>query len=194
MAGHMHHRRSWLQRNAAAPSTRALLALRLLAVSAAASVLFPAAPAQAQSVSGGAGVYVSFTFGKQLGVGYGLEGHFMGILQGAGECPSEARAGLGGIFQIGGINRSTLRMVGAVQGGGELIGPHSMGVLGELGLAAHVVAKERGVGLHTGVTLDLPFFTNFFARQEWFLDEYSVGNGWRVLPTFGFPFGCIAGR
>lgn len=178
-----------------ASRVRARLAARLLAIAAAAAVWAPS-EAQAQEFSGGGGLYVSFTFGKELGVGYGLEAHMMGILVGQSECSNDRRAGVGGMFQLGGINGSTLRMVVAAQGGTELGERGTPGLVGEIGLAAHLAAKSPGVGLHSGLVLDTPYVANIFGRAEWFLDEYSVGVGGRFLGTFGLPGGqtCIIGR
>jgi hypothetical protein len=141
----------------------------------AATVLFPlSAHAQynlAGRATGGGGVYVSFTFGQELGVGYGLEGHFDVFAR--GDClSSKAPAGAGGLFQVGGINGSTLRLMGAARGG-SVLGPGAL--LGELGLTGHI-GESRGIGLHTGIDYNAYVIDTFF-RQEWLLAEYSVGVG-----------------
>lgn len=177
------------------PPSRARLAKRLLAIAAAASIWAPSA-AKAEEFSGGGGVYVSFTFGKELGVGYGIEGHMMGLLAGTETCSSNRRAGVGGMFQLGGINGSTLRMIVGAQGGTELGDLGTPALIGEIGLAAHLAAKSPGVGLHSGLMLDTGYSANIFGRAEWFLEEYSVGVGGRFLGTFGVPGGqtCVIGR
>ncbi len=100
-------------------------------------------------VFGGAGFHVSFTFGEQLGVRWGLEGNVMGLAEGG----CTARSGGYGVIQLGAINTSRMRRIAAAQGGSQFLqgGP---GLVGELGVAAHILAGEPGVGLHTGVLLD----------------------------------------
>jgi hypothetical protein len=95
--------------------------------------------------------------------------------------PSMALADTG----IGSINGETLRLVGAVQGGGWVPSPPDVatGLTGELGVAGHI-GRNPGVGFHTGLLVDTPFFLNAFVRAEWFLDEYSLGLGVRMLPTY----------
>ncbi|NUP04435.1 MAG: ferritin-like domain-containing protein [Polyangiaceae bacterium] len=177
-------------------SNRRRRVLELAAVAAAAAALFPNT-AQAQEVGGGAGLYVSFTFGaERLGVGYGLEGHFLGVLDGrTSPCGTDGRKGLGGLFQVGGINADTFRFVAAAHGGGEPDGDSMPGFVGELGLAGHYDG-EISLGVHTGFLVQSPIFMTAFVRAEWLLDEYSVGTGVRALPTFGWidPSGCSDGR
>ncbi|NUP11542.1 MAG: hypothetical protein HOW73_36315 [Polyangiaceae bacterium] len=177
-------------------SNRKRLLLKLAATAAAAAALFPTeAQAQPQEVSGGAGLYVSFTFGEdRLGVGYGLEGHFMGLIEGdAWDCSSGERGGVGGLFQIGGINDDTFRFVTAAQGGAEVDDKDSVGLVGELGMTGHYNG-EIDFGIHTGFLVQMPFFMTMFARAEWLLDEYSVGGGARAPHTFGMPGMCVDGR
>ncbi len=165
---------------------------RLVALAALAAASFPVVAAADDSALS-AGVYVSFTFGKQLGVGYGLDTSMIGLVADeAGSC--DGGKGVGGALQLGGINGSTFRMVAAAQGGGQVDSVDSVGFAGELGFAAHLAAKKPGIGLHTGLLVDTSRFANIFARQEWFLEEYSVGAGARFPGTFGFPGCAVVGR
>jgi hypothetical protein len=159
-----------------------------LVVLAAAALASAPAVASAETVVS-AGLYVSFVFGEQLGVGYGVEGSVLPMLTGPiRDCGTEPLGGLGGLVQVGGIDDTTLRLVAALHGGGQLArrGP---GVLGELGVAGHV-GERPGVGVHTGLVLDSAHIGYGFVRGELFLDEYSVGVGGRAPGTFGFPDDC----
>ncbi len=177
---------------------RRILVARLAALASLAAASFPSiASAEPDSVSGGAGLYLSFTFGAELGIGYGVEGHFMAYPD-PPMWRQDTVAGLGGLLQIGGINASKFRYVVAAQGGGLVDGQDSIGLLGELGLAGHVVPggeEPHPLGIHTGFLLQTPFFLTGFVRAEWLLDEYSVGNGVRIPPTFQMPLiGPVDGR
>jgi hypothetical protein len=176
---------------------RALVA-RIAALASLAAASFPAvAAADQDSVSGGAGLYLSFTFGAELGIGYGVEGHFIAYPD-PPMWRQDTVAGLGGLLQIGGINASKFRYVVAAQAGGLVDGQDSIGLLGELGLAGHVVPGAEDphpLGIHTGFLLQTPIFLTGFVRAEWLLDEYSVGNGVRIPPTFQMPLiGPVDGR
>jgi hypothetical protein len=172
---------------------RRALALKLSALAAAAAALFPSEARAEAPFAGGGGIYVSFTFGDELGVGYGAEGFFTGLAKGGGGCNSDGGAGVGGLIQVGGINASTFRYVVAVHGGGQFDDETSVGLDGELGLAGHL-GHGAELGIHTGLLLQGPFVMDWFVRGEWLLDEYSAGIGARMMPTFGIPEGCIIGR
>ncbi len=178
---------------------RRKLVARLVALASLAAASFPAvASAEHQdAISGGAGLYLSFTFGQELGIGYGVEGHFIAYPD-PPMWRNDTVAGIGGLLQLGGINASKFRYVVAAQGGGLVDGRDSVGFLGELGLAGHVAPGAEDphpLGIHTGLLLQTPIFLTAFVRAEWLLDEYSVGNGVRLPPTFQMPqLGPVDGR
>ena len=135
--------------------------------------------AQAQ-FTGSGGAYVSFTFGDQIGVGWGLEGAFGGYIDMDGGCGDCDGAVVGPVLQLGWINLEELRLAAWLQAGGEVA--ENTGIVGELGIVGHVL--DPGVGVHTGLLMQFPYYMVGFARQEWLLDEYSFGTGLRVPPTF----------
>lgn len=175
---------------------RAALLARFAAISAATSALFiGASDARAEeSYALGGGLYVSFTFGEDLGVGWGAEGHGMGLIDND-TCYDDGRKGVGGLVQLGLINLDTFRYVIAAQGGAQVASEESIGFVGELGYAGHVGAEGHAAGLHTGLLFQSPYYMTAFARAEWFLDEYSIGLGVRGPSTFGLLGGdCSYGR
>jgi hypothetical protein len=171
---------------------------RLAALGALATAIFPQ-QAQAQEFVGSAGTYVSFVFGERFGVGWGFEGGFSYLLEGADSCGSGQRGGLGFTTQLGGIDGDTFRAVAAVHGGANVVDGDAAPVIdGEAGVALHV-NEELGVGIHTALNVDIPFtpvsaWTNFI-RAEWLLDEYSVGGGVVLPGRFGMSQDtCVIGR
>jgi hypothetical protein len=174
------------------PVSRRRLIRRLFASMAAASAFLPAA-AQARDVIPSFGPNLSFVFGEELGIGWGIE---MGvnILEGDGPCSRcDGRTLWGPQFQLTFINIDQLRLVTAFQLGHEI--GEQMGLVGEVGVAFHTFPERQGIGLHTGAYFQTPSFPFLFARQEWFLDDYSVGGGVHILSPFSDPdAGVIDGR
>lgn len=165
-----------------APSRRRRrLVARLAALAAATSALSPAA-AHALDVGATVGPYVSFTFGEELGVGWGVESTVL-FAPGsdAGRGLGDDDWGVGPALQIGAVNLSYARIVGAVAAGGALGDEESVALLGEAGVALHVTKEGTDAGIHTGFVVQAPYVVRGFARAEWLLDEYSVG------AAVGFP-------
>ncbi len=179
-------------------SGRAKLTRRLLALCTAAAAAFPASALadEVNRFAGGGGAYVSFTWGDELGVGWGLEGSLFGNIAPSHTCTSATRAGMGALLQLGFINVSKLRWVAAAQGGGQVDGDESIGFLGEAGVAGHVRLEDGdpGVGVHTGLLMQTPYYLTAFVRAEWLLDDYSVGHSVRYPGTFGAVNTCVDGR
>jgi hypothetical protein len=172
------------------------LALRLAALAGLAALVFPSRAEAEDRFAGGGGIYVSFTFGDELGVGYGAEASLMGLVKPEYTCSSATRAGAGALVQLGLINFSKFRWIVAAEGGGQVDGDESVGFLGELGGAGHVALDtlDPSFGVHTGFLTQTPYYVTAFLRAEWLLDDYSVGHSVRFPGSFGLPNTCVDGR
>ncbi len=178
------------------PRRRRLLA-RLAALTSLAAASFPAVARADDKFAGGGGAFVSFTFGEELAVGWGVETSLFGLMRGSTICDDRTRAGMGAMLQLGLINVSKLRWVVAAEGGSQVDGDESVGFVGEAGVAGHVRFDngEPSVGVHTGLLMQTPYYLTAFVRAEWLLDDYSVGHSFRFPPTFGIPdTTCVDGR
>lgn len=186
------------------PSRRRLVA-RLAALSGALTVLAPGV-AHAADVGATVGPYISFVFGDEIGVGWGVE---TTILVAPGSADDSCSDGLGdddwGIgphIELGAVNVSYFRMVAAVAAGGALDDEESVALLGEAGVALHmtrepaeprpIIATEAGV--HTGFVVQSPQFVRGFARAEWLLHEYSVGAAVGLPNLINRQTECTVGR
>ena len=107
---------------------------------AAAAAMTPSM-AEAQ-FTGSGGAYVSFTFGDQIGVGWGLEGAFGGYIEMDGGCDDCDGAVVGPVLQLGWINLEELRLAAWLQAGGEVA--ENTGIVGEVGIVGHIL--DPGVG------------------------------------------------
>jgi hypothetical protein len=167
---------------------------RLAVVSAAAATLFPRlAGAQDSriSMSAGLGTFVGFTFGPRQGVEWGFEAFATRTTE-IGLCTNSPRSGLGGFAQFGLIGLRDPRMTMAALGGKELQ-RDGLSLTGEVGFT-YRFGSEPGPGIHLGLSPALSFF-NTFARAQLLLDDYALGVGARVLPTYGSPgLLCVVGR
>lgn len=173
------------------PSRRRLIA-RLAALSASLAALAPGA-AHAADVGFTFGPYLSFVFGEEIGVGWGVDTTVLVAPGSASDTCSDGLGdddwGIGPHLEIGAVNVSKFRMVAAVAAGGALADEDSMALLGEAGVALHMTredAEPRPIitteaGVHTGFVVQSPQYVRGFARAEWLLNEYSVG------AAVGFP-------
>ena len=143
------------------PSLRRRRFLRRLAASMAAAAAMTPSMAEAQ-FTGSGGAYVSFTFGDQIGVGWGLEGAFGGYIEMDGGCDDCDGAVVGPVFQLGWINLEELRLAAWLQAGGEIA--DNTGIVGEVGIVGHVL--DPGVGVHTGLLVQFPYYLVGFARRR----------------------------
>jgi hypothetical protein len=184
-----------LPRAFAASRRRRHLVARLAALIAATSAFAPGA-ADATEVGVTAGPYLSFTFGDEIGVGWGVESTIL-VAPGTRTCArgiGDDNWGIGPHLALGAVNLSRLRLVGALAAGGALEDEDSIALLGEAGLALHVGGEGTDAGIHTGFIVQSPAYVRGFARAEWLLQEYSVG------AAVGFPNlintepECVVGR
>jgi hypothetical protein len=164
---------------------------RLAAVAAACAAWTPG-DAVAEEVGAAAGPYVSFVFGDEIGIGYGLDAVVL-VAPDAPDCRSGLGRGwgIGPALQLGGINASWFQVVAALAVGGAVPDDDGLGIIGEAGFAAHLAKGERWAGVHTGVSFQSPYFAYGFARAEWLLDSYSVGGGARGPQIFNLETTCV---
>jgi hypothetical protein len=167
---------------------------RLAAIGAACAAWTPG-DAAANDFGVGIGPYVSFVFGEEVGIGYGLDATAL-FAPDAPECQGGLGRGwgIGPTFQFGGINGSTFQLVAALAAGGAVPDNDGLGIVGEAGVALHASRRGSQWGLHTGINFQSPYFAYGFARAEWLLDSYSVGGGARFPHIFNSETSCSIGR
>ena len=171
---------------------RRRLVRRLLASSALSAALF-GGEAHAQDDSAatfGGGLFVGYTFGSGEGFTLGAEGFgtYRFDLQ---SCSSDPRSGVGGSLQLALIGFRDVRTTIAGHAGGEVL-RSALALSGELG-ASYRFGDHRGFGIHTGLLAESVLVYGAF-RQNWLMNDLTVGGGARFPGTYGFPGGCAAGR
>ena len=178
------------------------LVRRLGMLTSLSTILFGAS-AEAQTLSGsdsepwnpGIGVFVgySFPFHRQGGsFAWGVEAFGTYRFTQNRTCfDSGVRAGMGPLAQLAFKGLSEPRITLALHGGSEFA-RNTGSAVGELGLS-YQFGEHRGLGIHTGVTLEGLLF-NVALRPQWMLDDATVSLGARYAPTFGTISTCVAGR
>jgi hypothetical protein len=176
-------------------SRKTSLALRLASLGAAVAALWPTA-AEAADVGAGIGPYVSFVFGDTIGVGWGVE--TVVLVSNDNPCSDglgDGNWGIGPTIKLGAVNLDTFQLVGGVAGGGSLTGDEEgPALVGEVGFVGSRHDKKWSPGLHTGVGVHSPYFVHGFFRQEWFVQQYSVGVGGLFPQIINKSATCEVGR
>jgi len=129
------------------PSRRRLVA-RLAALSASLAALAPGA-AHAADVGVTIGPYLSFVFGEELGIGWGVETTIL-VAPGGDLCSDglgDDDWGVGPHLELGAVNLSKVRLVAAVAAGGALADEDSGALLGEAGVAFHMTREDAEPGV-----------------------------------------------
>jgi hypothetical protein len=148
------------------------------------------APSPEWRANAGIGAFIALNFGRKTSMEWGFEAFGNAVYDSGGGCSADPRSAIGPLAQIAWLGLKEPRLTLAVHGGREM--EREKGIVGELGLTARFLDQVR-YGVHTGVLLDASY-ANVFARQEWLINDYSIGAGIRVLPTFGAPGSCNVGR
>lgn len=146
--------------------------------------MLTAAPAGAQSrESRGFGFFMGYNWGEPRGFEWGFEAIVTRTFEPQPYCGNQARAGFGPVLRVTMVGGSRLALTGALHLGGE----SERSVLafdGELGGTLAYGKGGLGAGLHSGALIESVVF-NFYGRQDWLMSSYSMGGGFRYLPTFG---------
>lgn len=167
---------------------------RSAALALAGRLLFPS-PALADPVPVfGGGLYLSFSFGEKVGIGYGIEGYGTLLLAGTESCGTPARAAVGPLLRLGTVNLELPRLSLSVAGGAELDDDARVALVGEGGVIYRFGSRSR-LGFHVGVGPQMAFFHPFI-HADVGLDEYAAGLAVRSSTLFGEPRSgrCVAGR
>jgi hypothetical protein len=151
---------------------------------AASSLVCAPAPAYAEDMSYGGGLFFGYRFGASAGFEFGFEAFTTFLAVGGEPGSSAARSGIGPLIRLGllGSEPPQPRLILALHGGGELA-RDGFALSGELGVA---YGAGTGIGLHTGVLSELAYFNAGF-NYELGLQQGWVGAGARVLPTYRAP-------
>jgi hypothetical protein len=173
-------------------ASRRRLAETIALIAGAATALFPSS-ARAEEWTGGAGVFVGYSFGARSGFEWGLEGFATMITQGTGNCSERARIGFGPLVQFSMIGSRAPRLTFAAEGGKEIDHGSMSSLTGEFGFT-YRWGPDEGPGVHLGISPAV-YFVNTYVRGEALLDDVSAGAGVRLLPTYGAGTTCaISGR
>lgn len=168
-------------------------ALRLAAV---AGVCASSTPAAAQEIrSLGLGAFLGFNFGRKPALEWGFEAFGSWAIDSDSLCRQQPTRVIGPLAQLAFLGPGEPRTTLALHAAFELEpAPSSrpfQGFGAELGFSARFLEEIR-YGVHTGVLYERTLI-NVFARQEWLINDFSVGGGARLLPTFGVG-ACTPGR
>ncbi|RYZ08609.1 MAG: hypothetical protein EOO73_07080 [Myxococcales bacterium] len=131
----------------------------------------------------GFGIFMGYNWGEPRGVEWGFEAVMSRPFQPQPRCSDEARAGFGPVLRVTMVGGSRLALTGAFHLGGE----SERSVLafdGELGGTLAFGKDGLRAGIHSGALVESVVF-NFYGRQDWLMSSYSMGGGFRYLPTFG---------
>ncbi|HVJ18041.1 MAG TPA: hypothetical protein VM686_21625 [Polyangiaceae bacterium] len=171
---------------------RRVVVRRFLGLCALSACLFPA-PARAEGVVS-AGLQLGMTLEKEPKVEWGISLLASRVTIEIEDWASyencrDTRTGHGGWLRFSMIGASSPRLALGAHFGRQF-GPEDMGYLGELGMVFRT--DEPGVGIHTAALGHFAYL-NFYARQQWLLDTYTMGVEGRVVPTFGSSGDCRTG-
>ena len=135
------------------------------------------------------GVFLGYSWGKELGVEWGFESistHYFDAP--TSRCNDARRAGWGPLLRVAMTGTSRLSLTAGLHAGGEST-RNVLAFDGELG--ATMAIGERGLqgSLHTAAMFETLVF-NMYARQQWMMSSYSMGGGIRYEPTYGTITSC----
>lgn len=129
------------------------------------------------------GVFLGYSWGKQAGFEWGFESIATAHFAHVPACSKDPRAGFGPVLRVSMVDASRLALTAGLHVGGE----STRSVLtfdGELGGTLAYGSRGLQGAVHTGALFETLVF-NTYARQEWLMSTYSMGGGFRYLPTFG---------
>ena len=162
--------------------------VRIARLGALATLLFPST-ARGDDQYANFGIFFGYAFGERPSVEWGFFTNYVWLENGRRDCSTtDARSGHGPFAQFGMLGFSRPRVTLGAFAGTEFVGGGPT-VVGEAGGSLRF---DRGLnpGLHTGGLFEATW-PHAYARQEWFMNEYSFGGGLSYLsPTLGLPHDC----